>query len=112
ADDRLGEQVVALALTAKPIVARRSNGQVDEPARAVDRERRPDVRMALVLPRVIFPGLVAGLAGPRHGVEAPEMLAGAGVEGLHVAGRIVMIDETVADRVADDDDVAPDDRRR
>src|SRR5690606_11862397 len=61
-------------------------------------ERRPDA--------VVRPRLVAGLAGPRRGVECPQMLAGLRVEGLEAAAR-----REVAAGHADEDLAVGDQRR-
>src|SRR5205085_9043936 len=48
----------------------------------------------------------------RNGVEGPDLLAAVRVEGPDVTGRIILIDETVADAVAENDQVLVNDRRR
>src|SRR6185295_9651438 len=40
----------------------------------------PDADVAVDRPRLLLPGLVAGLAGTRNGVEGPQLPAGADVE--------------------------------
>ena len=55
AHDRVGKQVVAQAVAAVEVVARRRHGQVDEPALVIDRERRPDIGVAGDLPRLVRP---------------------------------------------------------
>ena len=94
------------------IVARRADRHVEQAARLVEAHRRPDVGVAGELPRAAVPGVVAELAALRDGVELPHQLSGARVERAHVAGRIVLVGEAIADAVADDDQVLVDDRRR
>ena len=50
--------------------------------------------------------------GSGIGVEAPHLLAGPRVERAHVARRIVLVHQPIADAVAEDDEVLVDDRRR
>ena len=58
------------------------------------------------------PRVVAELARLRNRVERPDLLAGVRVERADVAGRIVAVDEPIADAVAEDHEVLVDDRRR
>src|ERR1035437_6205808 len=112
AEDGLSDLSRALPLAAVPVVARRADGDVHVAARRIHRERRPHVRVAHVLPRIVLPRVVAELAGLGDGLEAPDALARPHVERLDVARRIAVIDEPVADAVAEHDDVAPNHRRR
>ena len=68
--------------------------------------------LPVVRPGIVFPGVVAELAGRRNGVEDPEALAGLDVEAADVALRVRLAPRRVAGAVrgADDDDVARDDR--
>ena len=116
-DEALGEEIGARALTAVPVVGRRGQRQVDVPELFVAAHRAPDVGVSGVRPRIVQPGLVADLAGPRDGAERPQLLAGPHVVAADVAGRRFhprrargVVD--VADDRADDDDVADDERRR
>src|SRR4051795_6032754 len=64
-------------------------------------------------PRVALPRLGADVSrGARDWTEAPHAPPGSDIERLHVARRIVRVDEPVGDTVAHDDEVLPDDRRR
>ena len=53
----------------------------------VGAEQRPHAAVAGVGPRVLEPGLVAGLTGSRHDVKRPQVLARAHVVATHVVGR-------------------------
>ena len=108
ADQRFSEQVLAGAVSTVEIVAGRADGQVEQAALGVERHGRPDVGMASELFRAVAPGLDAVLAGARDGVEGPGQLAGARVEGAHVAGRVLLENHAVGDAVADDDEVLVD----
>ena len=68
--------------------------------------------MAGELPRTAVPGVDAELALLRNRVEGPDELAGARVERPHVARRIVLVHQPIADAVAEDDEILVDDRRR
>src|SRR5216684_3855073 len=112
AHERLREHVRAGTAAAEEIVARRAEGQIDEPAPGVERERRPDVRMSGVAPRVVAPGVVAEFTRLRDWTERPDLLARARIERANVARRIVSVHEAIADAVAENDQVLVDDRRR
>src|SRR3954470_23067435 len=102
ADERLAEQAVAESSAAVVIVARRRYRHVEKAAPIVERHRRPHVDVSGERPRVVFPRVVAELAGLRNRVERPHGLAGPRVEAADVARRIVPIAQSVADAVADD----------
>ena len=104
-DDGFREEIVSLPPATVIVVARRTDGEVHQPSLYVDRERRPDVGVADVAPRVVFPGFVAELAWLRSGVEAPHPFSSPHVERLHVARWVVLVGEAVADTVADDHQV-------
>ena len=63
ADDGLREEVVAEAVSAVVVVARRADGEVDEPPFGVEGHRRPDVRVPHPVPGAVLPGVVPELAG-------------------------------------------------
>ena len=90
AHDRLRKQVGARPLAAVIVAARRRGRQVEQPARLVERHRRPHV--AWPLPRhdsfshVSAPGSFGRLL--RDHREHPFALAGARVDRLHLADRI------------------------
>src|SRR5687767_1653267 len=105
AEHGLAEQVFAFAPPAVPVVARRPHGQVEQATRAVDGERCPDIRVARVFPRAIFPRVVAVLAGARHRPESPDALARARIEGLDVTRRVLAIHQSIADTVPENHEV-------
>src|SRR5690606_7005398 len=57
----------------------------DEAVLLVDRHRRPHAGAAPVLPAVEAPRAEVRLAGPRHDVEAPQLLAGDQIEAARIA---------------------------
>src|SRR5436190_10998730 len=75
-EDAVGEQVLADAIRAVEIVIGRSEWNVDDAARIVDRHRSPVVHSADVLVGFLRPRVVPELAGQRNGVELPFLLAG------------------------------------
>ena len=91
-------------VSAVEVGGRRLDRQVREAELLVDGHLIPDADVAVVRPRVLFPRVVAELAGSRNGVERPEPLARADVEGLHEALRVVVRPRRVAfaERGADD----------
>src|SRR6185503_59763 len=72
----------------------------------------PDVRVARGLPRIGAPRFVAGLALAGHGIEAPDLLARDRVERTHIAGRIALVREPIADAISKNHKVAIHDGRR
>ena len=104
----LGKQVVAGPVTAVPVVRGSPEGQIGEAQLFVDAHQGPDVGVAGVLPRALFPGLVTDFARLRHRVERPQLLAGAHVEAADVTRRRLGAVGAVRDRRADDGDVATD----
>src|SRR5712691_2966017 len=112
ADERLREHVRTGTAAAEEVVARRAERQIDEPTLGVERDRRPDVRMSGVAPRVVAPGVVAEFTRLRDRAERPDLPAGARIERANVARRIVSVHEPIADTVAENDQVLVDDSRR
>src|SRR3990172_2244236 len=110
-DDRLGEQVVPLAVAAVVIVARRSHREIDKTALLVQSDGRPDVGVAGLAPGFVFPGLVTVLALLGDEIEAPDQLAGLRNKYLDVSRGILIVYEKVPDSVSQDDQVLVDDRR-
>src|SRR5206468_1951408 len=112
--ERFCVQIVAGTVAAVGVDRRRLARQVDEAGLGVDGDLRPDADVAGPLPRSVFPRLVAGLAGIRNRVEAPDLLAGARVVGADEPFRVraVAIAETLGHRRPDDNRVVDDGRRR
>ena len=111
ADDGLREEVVAGPVPAVHVVGGRRGRHVDVAELLVGGEERPDRRVAAELPGAVTPGLRAVLARLRNGVEDPLELAGADIEGAHVAADVLLGVEGVAHRLAHHDRVADDGRR-
>ena len=85
-DHRVAEQVGALAIAAVGAADRRRQRQIEQPALLVEREvERPGVDAEAVLPAVAFPRVVTDLARLRHGVEFPQLRAGARIERARIA---------------------------
>src|SRR6185437_2567831 len=107
-DDRLGEEIMAESCAAVPVVARRADRQIHESASIIDAERSPHVRVTGGLPRIVEPRLGAFvLRAAWDGAEVPFTLARLDVERLHVAGRIVRVDQLVGHTVTDDHQIVP-----
>ena len=102
ADQGFTEQVGARPPAAEKIVARRTHGHIQQTALLVEGHRRPDVCVPRELPGILSPGFVAEFAGLRNSVETPYLSAGVGVEGAHVAWRIVPVYQAIANTVTED----------
>jgi hypothetical protein len=87
--------------------------KVDESGVFVHRNLRPDAGVAVERPRVLFPRVVAELAGPGNRVELPQLLARADVEGAHETFGVVVRDDLRAffERRANQHDIFGDRRR-
>ena len=96
------KRLAPLPVPAIEVVLRAAGRDVDDAALLVDRLLAPVVGAADGLPRVRRPGVVAELAGPRHGVKRPDQRAGAHVERADVAGRRRVL---LVGRRAQDDEV-------
>ena len=87
--ERFREQIGARPVPAVVIAGPRFNRQVREAQFRIDADLRPCAGVSGIRPRVLEPGVVAELAAAGDGLEDPEPLAGAHVEGadetLHVA---------------------------
>src|SRR5580704_240610 len=112
ADNTLGKEIVARPAPSEKIVARRAHGQVQEPAGHIETHRRPHVGVSGELPGVRAPGLVPEILGLRYRVKTPNLLASVRIKGANVARRIVVIDETIPYRTAENYQVLVHHRRR
>ena len=114
ADERFSEQVVARTVAAVEVRGRRFAWQVDEARVFVDADLRPHAGVAVVLPRIIEPGVVAELTWFRNQVERPQQLAGPHVERPRDAFRVVVRRDRhpFLERRSDQDDVFRNRRRR
>src|SRR5207237_3483451 len=92
-DEAGGEEVGSFPVPPVKVVLGACGGDVDDAALLVDRLLTPVVGAADRLPRVGGPGVVAELAGARHGVEGPRQDPGAYIEGANVArrGRVLLV---------------------
>ena len=107
-DDGIREQVVARAIAAPVVRGRSGDGHIEDAALDVrGHVPAPDVHARAPLPAVVLPRVVAALAGARHGVKLPELLAGTRVVRRRVAGRA---DRHLAHRRAQRNHVLEDDR--
>ena len=111
-DQALREQVVAWAMPPIPVVRLAADRQIDVAELRVHRHQGPDVDRPGVTPRLRLPGLAAVVGLVRDRVERPAVLAGADIVGAHVSGWDLACLWGIADRRADDDDVARHERRR
>ena len=111
-DQRLGEQVVARTRAAVIEVAGIPGRQIDEAALLVDRHARPGLDLPGVAPRFVLPGLGADRGRRlRDRRPPPDQLAGSRVIGAHVSRRRLLVEQVVADRAAEDDEILVDRRR-
>ena len=115
ADQALTEEVRPGPVAAVVVVGGRARRQVHVAQLLVGAHGRPHVGLPEGPPRLVLPGLVAGLALLRHRVEDPQLLAGAGVEAAHIARVGVLfggLGVPVDDAGADHHHAAADDGRR
>src|SRR2546425_8981652 len=71
---------MTFAVASVEVVRRRTNRQEHHATLGVHAHDGPDVGAGAVLPRVVFPGLMSGLAGAWNRVKPPDELAGPDVE--------------------------------
>ena len=98
-EQAVAEQVFAGAVSAVIVVSGRGQRNVGQPQVFVHAGHRPHIRAAAVFPGIAPPGIVAELAGARHGMEAPAQLARARVVSPDVAAGA--LGQAVADPAAD-----------
>src|SRR5260370_21697519 len=85
--DGITEQVVAFTIAAVEIAGRAAIRGVKSFARLIDSHgEAPVVDAGAILPAAGRPGLIARLAGAWHGVELPQLGAGARVVSARIAG--------------------------
>ena len=83
--------------------------EVDEPELLVCAHQRPDVGVAGVLPRSVFPGLMTELTGLRYGLgRSQSCFPVSRIEAAYVARRRLWMRRHIRDRRADDHDVSAD----
>ncbi len=85
-EQAVAEQVRPPAIGAVKVVLRARRRRKDDATLLVDRKFAPHVRSAHALPRVLWPGLIAELAGTWNRVEGPHQLARAHVKSAYIAG--------------------------
>src|SRR5688572_21053742 len=93
-DERVGEQVVALAIAAVEVVARAAESDERDAVLLVNSELAPVVPAAAQLPMALWPRLVAELAFVRNDMEDPRELSGPHVVGMDVRGRAAVVRST------------------
>ena len=107
----IGEQVVAEAVAAIIVGHRRSDRQIDQPQLFIRAHQGPDIGAAGVFPGVVWPGIVAKLAGMGDCVENPAHLARARIESAHMTGGRLAIVGAFGHGRTHHDDIADDYRR-
>ncbi len=85
-DEAVGEQVVAGAVAAEEVVARRADRDEDDAVFLVDRELAPVVTATGRRERRRGPGVGTNLTRLRDGMKHPRQLAGEDVISLHIRG--------------------------
>ena len=93
-----GVDVIARTMAAVVVVARRAERQIDHPQLGVATHRRPDVRVAGVLPRLLLPGLKPFVERLWNRLEDPPQFSRARVEPPDVARRHLADGGIVEDR--------------
>ena len=111
-DDAVRIEVVAGPVSAVHVVAGSPGRQVDEPELLVGAHHRPDVGHPRVFPRVIQPGLDAGLPCARNRIPGPAQRARTHVVGAHIPRSVLHGQRMVRHRLADHHDVTRHQRRR
>ena len=71
ADEALGEQVAPGPMAAVVVARRRLDRQIRQAEIFVDRDLRPDAGVAVLIPRVVHPRVVAEFSRHRNRVEDP-----------------------------------------
>ena len=89
-DKAVAEQIGSGALAAEKVRRWRFHREIGEAKVFIDGHLRPHTGVAVHIGRIVQPGLIAELAFLRHGVEGPHALAGAHVEGAHIALGVVV----------------------
>ena len=84
-DDAVGVEVRSFAIGAIKAVGGIAEWDEDEAALVVNGHGAPGAGAGAIFPAIGSPSLVAGLTEARHGMEAPDEFAGAGVEGARIA---------------------------
>ena len=113
-NEAVAEQAGAGAMPAEEVARRRFDVEKGEVQFGIDRHLCPHAGVAIGVGAVVVPGVIAKFAGLGDGVEGPQPLAGAHIEGANIALGVVVIDrrEAFAEGGADDDGVARNGGRR
>src|SRR5262245_23904042 len=108
--EALAEQIVAGTMPAVEVGRRRLDRQIHQTRLRVRRDLRPNARVPVERPRILFPRVVAELAWPRNRVELPDLLSGPDIERAGEALRVVVRDdgEAFLEGRADEHHVADD----
>ena len=86
--EAIGEEVVAEVGPPVEITGWHFHRNIDIAEFEISAERGPGTGVAAILPGIVFPGLIADLAGPGDGLKGPVLLAGANIETANIAGNI------------------------
>src|SRR5262245_47544545 len=74
-DDAIGKQIVSGSVTPIEVVRRRFGWNINKPEFLIGRHLAPRPGVPRVRPRLLQPGLVAELSGPRDRMKDPKPLA-------------------------------------
>src|SRR5437773_4556074 len=85
ANEALRKKVIAGTMPAVIVARRRLDRQVSEPEIFIDRDLRPHACVAVLIPGIIQPSVIAELARHRNRVENPEALARSNIVPTNVA---------------------------
>src|ERR1700683_1480183 len=86
-NERVREQIVTDTVRSVEIERRGPGGNEYQATLFVQAHAGPVVRRATGLPRILWPGVIAELAGMRDGMKAPANLAASHIKGTDVARR-------------------------
>ena len=112
-NDRFGKQVGARTPAAPVVAGWRAGRRVQQPARFIERHRRPHVRMPCSFPGAVAPRVGSDVPGRlRDRVEDPGALARPDVERLHRPGGIAAVLQSIRHAAAHDHQVPEHHRRR
>src|SRR6476620_5939210 len=86
-EQTVGEEIGAVSVGAVEIERARAGRKIRDAALGIDGDFTPGVGSPDVAPRVLWPGVVAKLAGMRNSVKLPHEFSRDDVVGAQISGR-------------------------